>query len=79
MGPEKAEFGEWSWVSPEQMVELVGRRYLFTFLYWFKNGQNWYFGLVGLLTWSFFQSVQAVDFNKPVYKEVMTIFAPYLQ
>ena len=37
-GTEKAEFGEWSWISPEQIVELVGRRYLFTFLYWFKNG-----------------------------------------
>uniref|UniRef100_A0A7N2LHX6 Nudix hydrolase domain-containing protein n=1 Tax=Quercus lobata TaxID=97700 RepID=A0A7N2LHX6_QUELO len=44
-GTEKAEFGEWSWISPEQIVELVGT---------------------------------AVDFNKPVYKEVMTVFAPYL-
>nr|XP_042955305.1 nudix hydrolase 26, chloroplastic [Carya illinoinensis]KAG2672448.1 hypothetical protein I3760_13G042100 [Carya illinoinensis]KAG6630770.1 hypothetical protein CIPAW_13G043300 [Carya illinoinensis]KAG6680445.1 hypothetical protein I3842_13G043200 [Carya illinoinensis] len=42
-GTEKAEFGEWSWMSPEQIVEL------------------------------------AVDFKKPVYKEVMTAFAPYLQ
>ncbi|XP_018835350.1 nudix hydrolase 26, chloroplastic-like [Juglans regia] len=42
-GTEKAEFGEWSWTSPEQIVEL------------------------------------AVDFKKPVYKEVMTAFAPYLQ
>ncbi|XP_030964164.1 nudix hydrolase 26, chloroplastic-like [Quercus lobata] len=42
-GTEKAEFGEWSWISPEQKVEL------------------------------------AVYFNKPVYKEVMIVFAPYLQ
>ncbi|KAK4593461.1 hypothetical protein RGQ29_017533 [Quercus rubra] len=42
-GTEKAEFGEWSWMSPEQIVEL------------------------------------AVDFKKPVYKEVMTVFAPHLQ
>ncbi|KAM3685082.1 hypothetical protein ACB098_11G094200 [Castanea mollissima] len=42
-GTEKAEFGEWSWISPEQIVEL------------------------------------AVDFNMPVYKEVMTVFAPYFQ
>jgi hypothetical protein len=37
---------------------------------------NWYFGLVGLFTWSFFHSVQAVDFKN---KEVMAAFAPYLQ
>ncbi|KAK6933574.1 NUDIX hydrolase domain [Dillenia turbinata] len=42
-GTEKAEFGEWSWMSPEQVVEL------------------------------------AVDFKKPVYKEVLTVFNPYLQ
>ncbi|KAK2971289.1 hypothetical protein RJ640_001315 [Escallonia rubra] len=38
-GTEKPEFGEWSWMSPEQ----------------------------------------AVDFKKPVYKEVLTVFSPYLQ
>ncbi|XP_059628535.1 nudix hydrolase 26, chloroplastic [Cornus florida] len=42
-GTEKAEFGEWSWMSPEQVVDL------------------------------------AVDFKKPVYKEVLTVFSPYLQ
>ncbi|KAJ1404773.1 RNA pyrophosphohydrolase RppH [Sesbania bispinosa] len=42
-GTEKAEFGEWSWISPEQVIEL------------------------------------AVDFKKPVYKEVLAVFAPYLQ
>lgn len=26
-GTVKAEFGEWSWMSPEQVVELVGRPY----------------------------------------------------
>lgn len=40
---------------------------------------NWYFGLVGLFTWSFFHSVQVVDFKKDVYKEVIAAFAPYLQ
>ena len=29
---EKAEFGEWSWISPEQIVELVACGL------WFKNG-----------------------------------------
>lgn len=42
-GTEKAEFGEWRWMSPEQVVEKV------------------------------------VDFKKPVYKEVMSSFASYLQ
>ncbi|CAH9108544.1 unnamed protein product [Cuscuta epithymum] len=42
-GTEKAEFGEWSWMSPEQVVD------------------------------------RAVDFKKPVYKEVISVFAPFLQ
>ncbi|XP_031248010.1 nudix hydrolase 26, chloroplastic-like [Pistacia vera] len=42
-GNEKPEFGQWSWMSPEQVIE------------------------------------QAVDFKKPVYKEVFTVFTPYLQ
>lgn len=25
-GTEKAEFGEWSWISPEQVIELVSIR-----------------------------------------------------
>uniref|UniRef100_A0A7N0TRH1 Nudix hydrolase domain-containing protein n=1 Tax=Kalanchoe fedtschenkoi TaxID=63787 RepID=A0A7N0TRH1_KALFE len=42
-GTEKAEFRAWSWMSPEQVVEL------------------------------------AVDFKKPVYKEVLSAFAEYLE
>ncbi|OWM64069.1 hypothetical protein CDL15_Pgr011524 [Punica granatum] len=42
-GTEKPEFGKWSWMSPEQVLELV------------------------------------VDMKKPVYKEVLSFFAPYLQ
>ncbi|XP_028799398.1 nudix hydrolase 26, chloroplastic-like [Neltuma alba] len=42
-GTEKAEFGEWSWMSPEEVIEL------------------------------------AVDFKQPVYKEVIAVFAPFLQ
>ncbi|XP_057472171.1 nudix hydrolase 26, chloroplastic [Actinidia eriantha] len=42
-GTEKPEFGEWSWMSPEQVVD------------------------------------HAVDFKKPVYKEVLTAFFPRLQ
>ncbi|WJX20101.1 Nudix hydrolase 26, chloroplastic, variant 2 [Trifolium repens] len=42
-GTEKPEFGEWTWISPEQVIDL------------------------------------AVDFKKPVYKEVLAAFAPYLQ
>ena len=79
-GTEKAEFGKWSWMSPEQIVELVGRPYnLSRILYWFRNGWNWYFGLVVYLNGLFFHSVQVVDSKKPVYKEVMTVFAPYFQ
>ncbi|CAI8604190.1 unnamed protein product [Vicia faba] len=42
-GTEKPEFGEWSWISAEQVIDL------------------------------------AVDFRKPVYKEVLAAFAPQLQ
>ncbi|MFS7937742.1 putative bis(5'-nucleosyl)-tetraphosphatase (asymmetrical) [Helianthus anomalus] len=42
-GTEKPEFGEWSWMSPEQVVD------------------------------------RAVDFKKPVYKEVMDVFSPHLE
>ncbi|GMH13259.1 hypothetical protein Nepgr_015100 [Nepenthes gracilis] len=42
-GKEKPEFGTWSWMPPERVVEL------------------------------------AVDFKRPVYKEVLTVFATYLQ
>ncbi|GAB4836223.1 hypothetical protein Ancab_001138 [Ancistrocladus abbreviatus] len=40
-GKEKPEFGDWSWMPPERVVEL------------------------------------AVDFKRPIYKEVVTAFAPY--
>ncbi|KAL9676540.1 hypothetical protein QQ045_004754 [Rhodiola kirilowii] len=42
-GTEKPEFGEWSWMSPEQVIEL------------------------------------AVEFKKPVYNEVLSVFTPHLQ
>ncbi|KAI5648364.1 hypothetical protein M9H77_34369 [Catharanthus roseus] len=42
-GTEKAEFGEWAWMPPEQVVDKV------------------------------------VDFKKPVYKEVLSVFTPYFQ
>ncbi|KAF7811493.1 nudix hydrolase 26, chloroplastic [Senna tora] len=42
-GTEKAEFGDWSWMTPEEIIE------------------------------------KAVDFKKPVYKEVLAVFAPFLQ
>ncbi|XP_044462388.1 nudix hydrolase 26, chloroplastic-like [Mangifera indica] len=42
-GTEKPEFGQWSWMTPEQIIE------------------------------------HAVDFKKGVYKEVLSVFAPYLQ
>uniref|UniRef100_A0A7N0TXR7 Nudix hydrolase domain-containing protein n=1 Tax=Kalanchoe fedtschenkoi TaxID=63787 RepID=A0A7N0TXR7_KALFE len=42
-GTEKPEFGEWSWMSPEKVIELV------------------------------------VEFKKPVYKEVLSVFTPHLQ
>ncbi|KAK7836339.1 nudix hydrolase 26 [Quercus suber] len=55
----KAEFGKWSWISPEQIVELVA-----------CGSKTARIGILVLL---------AVDFNKHVYKEVMIVFAPYLQ
>ncbi|KAF7852133.1 hypothetical protein BT93_L0526 [Corymbia citriodora subsp. variegata] len=42
-GTEKPEFGEWSWMSPDQIIE------------------------------------HAVDFKKPVYKEILNVFTPHLQ
>ncbi|XP_073525885.1 uncharacterized protein [Phyllobates terribilis] len=42
-GSEKPEFGQWSWMPPERVIEL------------------------------------AVGFKRPVYKEVLTVFAPHLQ
>ncbi|KAJ0102941.1 hypothetical protein Patl1_05850 [Pistacia atlantica] len=42
-GTEKPEFGEWSWMTAEQIID------------------------------------HAVDFKKSVYKEVLTVFTPYLQ
>ncbi|XP_024971010.1 nudix hydrolase 26, chloroplastic-like [Cynara cardunculus var. scolymus] len=42
-GSEKAEFGEWSWMSPEQVID------------------------------------RAVNFKKPVYKEIISVFSSHLQ
>ncbi|XP_068663281.1 nudix hydrolase 26, chloroplastic-like [Aristolochia californica] len=42
-GTEKAEFAEWTWMTPQQIIDL------------------------------------AVGFKKPVYEEVLKVFAPYLQ
>ncbi|XP_031379127.1 nudix hydrolase 26, chloroplastic-like isoform X1 [Punica granatum] len=42
-GTEKPKFGKWSWMSPEEVLELV------------------------------------VDIKEPIYKEVLSFFAPYLK
>ncbi|KAJ8440734.1 hypothetical protein Cgig2_005465 [Carnegiea gigantea] len=42
-GTEKAEFGQWTWMSPEEVIE------------------------------------RAVGFKRPVYEEVLKVFAPHLQ
>ncbi|KAK6135981.1 hypothetical protein DH2020_030253 [Rehmannia glutinosa] len=42
-GTEKAEFGQWSWMSPQEIID------------------------------------HAVDFKKPVYREVLKVFSPYLE
>ncbi|XP_047336809.1 nudix hydrolase 26, chloroplastic-like [Impatiens glandulifera] len=42
-GTEKPEFGEWLWMTPEQVVEL------------------------------------AVEFKKPVYKNILEVFSPHVQ
>ncbi|CAN6439063.1 unnamed protein product [Victoria cruziana] len=42
-GTEPAEFGEWSWLPPEEIID------------------------------------RAVEFKKPVYREVLGVFAPHIQ
>ncbi|KAK6135937.1 hypothetical protein DH2020_030320 [Rehmannia glutinosa] len=51
-GTEKAEFGQWSWMSPQEIVDHVS-----------------------LLS---DPMETAVDFKKPVYREVLKVFSPYL-
>ncbi|KAK7860506.1 nudix hydrolase 26, partial [Quercus suber] len=78
MGPEKAEFSKWSWISPEQIVELMGRLYLFYFSLLVQKRLELVFWSCWFTYIVFFPFCAALDFNKHVYKEVMTVFAPHL-
>lgn len=69
-GTEKPEFGEWSWVSPDQLIELVGSTDFYAIPVYWSPLANIY--MIPSL-------VQAVVFKKPVYKEVLNVFAPHLQ
>lgn len=74
-GTEKPEFGEWAWMSPEQVVDLVGSTFPIGYL-----DLNPVIYPVILIFYLFSASfVQAVEFKKPVYKEVLTVFSPHLQ
>ncbi|KAH9704684.1 Nudix hydrolase 26 [Citrus sinensis] len=61
---EKPEFGEWKWMSPEQILERVSIQY---------------FDVLISNSFEYLNCLQAVDFKKPVYKEVFTVFTPHLQ
>ncbi|THG00059.1 hypothetical protein TEA_018120 [Camellia sinensis var. sinensis] len=83
-GTEKAEFGAWSWMSPEQVVDHAVD---------FKKPvyrEDAEINLLGNGTekaefgaWSWMSPEQvvdhAVDFKKPIYREVLTAFSPHLQ
>ncbi|KAL0401437.1 UNVERIFIED_CONTAM: Nudix hydrolase 26, chloroplastic, partial [Sesamum latifolium] len=64
-GTEKAEFGQWSWMSPQEIVDHV------SFFLILQNCE--YFSILLHLKSTLHQSfsLQAVDFKKPVYQEVL--------
>lgn len=66
-GSEKPEFGEWAWMTPQEVIEKVGHFPAFLILIPLKY-------LIYLHL-----NEQAVDFKKPVYEEALKHFAPYLQ
>lgn len=66
-GSEKPEFAEWTWMTPQEVIEKVGC------LPWpFFHEPLWCIPNI-------FPFAQAVDFKKPVYEEALKHFAPYLQ
>jgi hypothetical protein len=65
-GSEKPEFGEWTWMTPQQVIEKVG---------WLPSRSILSDLHRSLIAFSF---EQAVVFKKPVYEEALKHFTPYL-
>lgn len=72
-GTEKPEFGQWSWMSPQEIVDHVSFRYNSKLRF-----QSLKLFFATLHPRNFF-SLQSVDFKKPVYEQVMKAFSPYLE
>lgn len=71
-GEAEPEFAEWKWASPEEVIEQVCHELLF----FQKNHFEHHFCLI--LTWiSDLTDLQAVDYKRPTYEEVMRTFQPY--
>lgn len=70
-GSEKPEFGEWSWMAPEQIVEHVSTPLLLKLALPLEADFGYWIVYLLML-------FQAVDFKKPVYKKVLEVFTPYL-
>lgn len=73
-GTEKPEFGEWSWLSPEEVIDRVSA----TSYLLIESGCLVIHYLCIFVTSPLHFYLQVVDFKKPVYKEVMAAFSPYL-
>jgi hypothetical protein len=67
-GSERPEFGAYSWMSPEEVIERVCTFISFLLMICFI--------LDFIYSWF---SEQAVEFKKPVYEEVLKHFAPHLK
>jgi hypothetical protein len=70
-GSEKPEFGEWTWMTPKEVIEKVDRFPPPVFCFLTRPGWKCLIFI--------HLSEQAVDFKKPVYEEALKHFAPYLQ
>lgn len=77
-GSEKPEFKEWSWMFPEQVLELVHKPYCTIILFLVFDDFHIFGGSVLFLPnllKPFLE--QAVDFKRPVYEQVLKVFSPY--
>lgn len=68
-GSEKPEFGEWTWMTPQEVIEKVGC----------LPGPLFFSHSIPSEVSDIFPFEQAVDFKKPVYEEALKHFAPHLQ
>jgi len=70
-GEADPEFAEWKWASPEEVIEQVCyknmtcNKYLFFSVRKTNRGAN--------------NQLQAVDYKRPTYEEVVTTFKPYFE